>query len=164
MARHIVVLLIIVAATVVASMSVANGQARDAWVAFLSNAEEVPRNNSTATGMASFQLAPGGAGLLFWLSVDNLNNVQMAHIHIAPAGQNGPVAVWLYPAAPPPRLIQGVSNAMIGSGTITPANFAGGPLAGQQLTALINAINAGNAYVNVHTQAFPGGEIRGQIR
>jgi hypothetical protein len=50
-----------------------------------------------------------------------------------------------------------------------------GQLIGQPLSALIDHINAGNAYVNIHTNDgvaptdtgpgdFPGGEIRGQIR
>ncbi len=147
------------------SMGVATAQqARTAWVAYLSNTEEVPTNASRATGMASFQLNAAGNAINYWLSVDNFQNVMMAHIHIGAAGQNGPVAVWLYPAAPPPVVIQGTVSGMIGSGTITPANFAGGPLAGQPLSALINALNSGGAYVNAHTPAFPGGEIRGQIR
>ena len=63
---------------------------------------------------------------------------------------------------------------MIAKGEITSANLMGS-LAGQPLSALINQINAGNAYVNIHTNDgvapadtgpgdFPGGEIRGQIR
>jgi hypothetical protein len=39
-----------------------------------------------------------------------------------------------------------------------------GPLAGQPFSALINALNNGTAYVNVHTNQFPAGEIRGQVR
>ncbi|MGH2603614.1 MAG: CHRD domain-containing protein [Dehalococcoidia bacterium] len=38
-----------------------------------------------------------------------------------------------------------------------------GSLAGQPLSALIAQIQSGNAYVNVHTTQFPGGEIRGQL-
>ena len=56
---------------------------------------------------------------------------------------------------------------------ITAADLVG-PLAGQPLSALIDAIDAGNIYVNVHTNDFvdppntgagdfPGGEIRGQV-
>lgn len=87
----------------------------------------------------------------------------MAHIHIAAAGQNGPVVVWLYPSAPPPRLISGITSSDVASGTITAANFDG-PLARQPFSALVTALDPGNAYVNAHTSRLPGGEIRGQIR
>jgi hypothetical protein len=57
---------------------------------------------------------------------------------------------------------------------ITQTNLVGA-LAGQPLSALIDALRNGNAYVNVHTNDgvaptdtgpgdFPSGEIRGQIR
>ena len=57
--------------------------------------------------------------------------------------------------------------------SITAGNLVG-PLAGQPLSALVDAIEAGNAYVNVHTNDgvpptntgpgdFPAGEIRGQL-
>jgi hypothetical protein len=39
-------------------------------------------------------------------------------------------------------------------------NFAGGSLANADATIIANA-NAGRAYLNIHTSAFPGGEIRG---
>ena len=38
-------------------------------------------------------------------------------------------------------------------------NFGGGTAAGAQ-AALINGLNAGHAYVNIHNAVFPGGEIR----
>ncbi len=142
------------------SMGVASAQ-RGAYVAWLSGDEEVPRVATRASGMCSFELTRDG--LKYWLTVDNLENTMMGHIHIGPAGQNGPVTVWLYPAAPPPVQIPGVTSGVIGEGTITARNFMG-PLAGQQLSALITAIEAGNAYCNVHTARFGGGEIRGQIR
>jgi hypothetical protein len=37
-----------------------------------------------------------------------------------------------------------------------------GPLAGMSLADLVVQIDAVNTYVNVHTDAHPGGEIRGQ--
>jgi hypothetical protein len=146
-----------------APTGVATGQARTTWYAPLSGDEQVPRTASRGMGFASFELAPAGNALQYYLFVDNIQNVLMAHIHIGAAGQNGPVAVWLYPAAPPARLISGTVSGFIGQGTITTANFTG-PLQGQQFGALVNALNNGTAYVNVHTTQFPGGEIRGQIR
>jgi hypothetical protein len=89
-------------------------------------------------------------------------NVTMAHIHLAPAGANGPVVAWLYPSGPPAQLIPGRFNGVLGAGTLSDANLVG-PLAGEPLSALIDAIQSGNAYVNVHTSQYPGGEIRGQI-
>ncbi len=156
-------LLVALLALALAPMGTATGQARTSWYAPLSGDESVPRVNSQGTGFASFGLAQGGNTLEYALFVTNIQNVQMAHIHIAPAGQNGPVAVWLYPSAPPARLIAGAVSGFIGQGTITQANFMG-PLAGQPFSALINALNNGTAYVNVHTNQAPAGEIRGQIR
>jgi hypothetical protein len=140
-----------------------SGQARTTWYAPLTSAEEVPRNTSQATGQAAFELVQGGNALRYWLFINNLQDPTMAHIHIGAAGQNGPVSVWLYPPAPPPRPIAGSVTSMIGDGTITAANMTG-PLQGQPFSALITALNNGTAYVNVHTNQFPGGEIRGQIR
>lgn len=142
------------------SMGTSTAQ-QTAWIAYLSAAETVPRVTSQATGTAIFQMTTGG--LAYWVYLNNITNVMMGHIHIGAPGAAGPVAVWLYPAAPPPVLIQESFSGLVSSGTIAPANFVG-PLANQPMTALINAINAGNAYANFHTQANPGGEIRGQIR
>jgi CHRD domain len=52
------------------------------------------------------------------------------------------------------------------SGTIVAANVIGPSdqgIAAGEIAELIAAIRAGRAYVNVHTTAFPGGELRGQI-
>lgn len=130
--------------------------------AHLSGGDEVPANASLAQGQAIFQLSKNGTELSYKLIVANLDNVSASHIHIAPAGTNGGVVAFLYPSAPPSVLIPGTTNGILAEGVITAANLRGS-LSGQPLSTLIDAMVAGNAYVNAHTTAYPGGEIRGQI-
>ena len=134
-----------------------------AMTASLSGAEEVPANDSLARGMAVFKLSADGSSLDYSLSVANLNNLHMAHIHLAPAGSNGGIVVWLYPSAPPAQLIEGRTSGILMTGTITDADLVGA-LTGMTVADLVEHIENDNAYVNVHTMPdFPGGEIRGQI-
>src|SRR5688572_21321329 len=58
-------------------------------------------NDSSARGNATFQLSADGTELSYHLSVANIENVFMAHIHQGAAGSNGPVVVWLYPSTTP---------------------------------------------------------------
>ncbi len=115
-----------------------------------------------ATGQAIFKLNKDRTELSYKVIVANIDNVLMAHIHLAPAGQNGGVAVWLYPAGPPPQLIEGTTNGILAEGVITAEDLVGS-LAGQDLEALLDNMIAGNSYVNVHTSEYGSGEIRGQI-
>jgi hypothetical protein len=133
------------------------------FVAPLSGSQEVPPVDTNARGVATFELSKDGTELSYRLIVANIENVTMAHIHLAPAGQNGPVVVWLYPEGPPPQLIPGRTNGVLATGAIT-SNDLVGPLVGASLDDLLDEMRDGNTYVNVHTNQFPGGEIRGQIR
>ena len=91
----------------------------------------------------------------------------MAHIHLAPVGQNGPIVVWLYGSplpGPDEDLIQGRFDGVLAEGVIT-ADDVIAPASNPDLdlNSLIDAIQSGNTYVNVHTLQNPPGEIRGQI-
>ena len=133
-------------------------------------------NNSLAQGQANFKLSADGTELSYKLIFSNIDNAFMAHIHMGPAGANGPIVVWLFPSTTPGApgpLGAGRMDGVQAEGTITAANLVG-PLAGHPFGELIAAIRAGNAYVNVHTNDgvaptntgpgdFPGGEIRGQL-
>lgn len=138
----------------------------------LSGAEEVPPVDTRARGRAIFELrsGPDGDALLFRLNVANIQNVVAAHIHLAPAGENGEIVAFLFGPVPPAL---GRFRGVLAAGAITDGDLVG-PLAGQPLEALINEMEVGNTYVNVHTDDgvdppntgpgdFPGGEIRGQI-
>jgi len=128
----------------------------------LSGDEEVPPVETRAQGQAIFMLSKDGQTLYYKLIAANINNIQQAHIHLAAKGVNGAVVAWLYPSAPPALLIPGKFNGVLAQGTITADDLVG-PLAGQPLSILIAAIEAGNTYVNIHTTQYLGGEIRGQI-
>ncbi|HET6558005.1 MAG TPA: CHRD domain-containing protein [Prolixibacteraceae bacterium] len=131
--------------------------------AHLTGDQEVPVRETLAQGQAIFKLSKDGTELSYKLIVANLDNLHMAHIHLAPAGSNGGVVAWLYPSAPPMMLIPGTTNGILAQGVITDASLVGA-LAGQTLADLVEQIVAGNTYVNVHTTLYPGGEIRGQIK
>lgn len=137
----------------------------------LSGDQEVPSRSTNARGTAVFHVAKDGSSLDYKLIVANIDNVVQAHIHLAPAGQNGPVVAFLFGAVPPGG---GASNGVIATGTISSADLIG-PLVGGTMDDLVAEMAAGNTYVNVHTSDgvggpnsgpgdFPGGEVRGQIR
>jgi hypothetical protein len=132
------------------------------FVASLKGREEVPAVETRAQGQAIFHVSKDGDSISYKLIVANIENVTMAHIHLGPAGDNGPVVVWLYPDAPPPQLIPGRFSGVLAEGTITADDLVG-PLAGESLETLLEAMASGNTYVNVHTSQYPGGEVRGQI-
>jgi len=118
---------------------------------------------SQASGEAVFELSDDGNTLRYKVTVSNLENLTMAHIHIAPEGKDGPVAAWLYPSGPPPQPKEGKFAGTLAEGDVQASSLKG-PLEGKPLSDLIGKIGAGEAYVNVHTKQMGGGEIRGQIK
>jgi hypothetical protein len=106
----------------------------------LSGAEEVPPVTTAAKGSGTITVGNDGAvsGSVTTSGVA----ATAAHIHEAAAGKNGPVIV-----------------------PFTKTGDAWGPAAGAKLTeAQMASLKAGNLYVNVHSAANPGGEIRGQLK
>jgi hypothetical protein len=128
------------AAVFVAGVSIAQAEMLK-MKATLNGAQEVPAVTTRGTGMANFTFDTVTRKLDYDISYSGLTGpAAAAHIHgPAAAGANAGVMV-PFPAAASP---------IKGSATLTEA----------QATALM----AGNTYVNVHTAAHGGGEIRGQI-
>ena len=139
--------------------------------AHLAGDQEVPPRDTAGQGQAIFQLNRDGTELSYRLIASNIENVIASHIHVGAPEVNGPVVAFLFGNVPPAG---GRTNGVLAVGSITASDLVG-PLAGQPLSALIEAMQAGGTYVNVHTNDgvdpintgagdFPGGEIRGQIR
>ncbi len=154
-------------ATVLATAAVAQPRT---FTAHLTGDEEVPAVETRATGQTVFQLSADGSQLHFRLIAANIHDVTMAHIHCGAAGVNGPVIAWLYPEGPPPVQIVGRFAGVLSTGTLTAASVvpqpdsAACPGGVANFAELLEKIDRGEAYVNVHTVAHPAGEIRGQIR
>ena len=128
------------------------------YTAMLTGASEVPPVPTMATGEATFALSDDGLALTYRLTVNNITDVTASHIHVAVSGVNGPVVVPLFIGP----VKTGAFTGVLAEGTITAADLRG-VLAGMPLNALVDRIETGGAYVNVHTTSRPGGEIRGQI-
>lgn len=119
--------------------------------------------DTEAQGAAVFAVSEGGNSVDYAVAVQNIENVTMTHIHMAPPGENGPVVAWLYPEdAQQPDPISGEFDGMLASGTIEMGDLVG-PLEGESIDALVEAMADGETYVQAHTEENPGGVIRGHI-
>ncbi|WP_276253152.1 CHRD domain-containing protein [Halomontanus rarus] len=99
---------------------------------------------TSASGAALFGLGEGGDQLHYLLLVAEIERVTQAHIHLGGADEDGDVVAWLFG-------LQDEQDAFVS------------PLEGSSLEDLLEQLRAESAYVNVHTEQNPGGEIRGQI-
>lgn len=114
------------------------------FTAYLNNLQEVPTNASTGGGYGRVFVNPTTLAYTFTVVFYGLgSNQAAAHIH-APGvvGVNAPVIISLGNPG-------GTANTITGGGTLT--------------LAQLNQLKAGQAYINVHSANFPGGEIRGQL-
>jgi hypothetical protein len=104
-------------------------------------------------------------------------DVLQSHIHFGKEHVPGNVMVYfcstaaLAPAAPaavPPVCPVSAGTSVSVSGTLHPADVTlkavSQNVLGGTFDAVASALTSDTAYVNIHTAAFPGGEIRGQIR
>lgn len=131
--------------------------ARSQFVAQASGEEVVPSVDTRGRGIGRFRLAGGGSHFEYELLVYNIEDVTGAHIHYEVANENGPVIAELFSAS-----TAGPTRGTLASGTITDDDLVG-PFEDKTVSDLLSAFRKGHAYVQVHTQDHPGGEIRGQI-
>jgi len=108
---------------------------------------------------AEFELKKDG-GLKFELRATGpITNATQAHIHLGARGQNGPVVAFLFGF-----LATGTNferGDIIGKGTLYDTNVLARPGFTPTISNLVQRIIQGRTYVNLHTLAHPGGEVRG---
>jgi hypothetical protein len=138
--------IVVAVAPVSASSHVVTG------IATLSGEAEVPAVTSAAGGSFTAEINTETYEISYGLSSDAMNITQ-AHIHLGPADDNGPAVAFLFGPADPG------SDGIDFIDSVTLASMIGD----NTQKALVEGIMAGNAYVNVHTEANPSGEVRGQI-
>lgn len=112
----------------------------------LSGANEVPPTDPNASGKANVRLNQKKKRVCFKITFEGIENPFAGHIHKGKAGINGPVRVPLFELAGLPSPIsdctEGVKKKLIKKIKRKPRNW----------------------YVNLHTDADPGGAIRGQLQ
>ena len=128
--------------------------------AALNGANERPTPVATAaTGTASVSFNRDDSRINVGVGTTGITpaNILMAHIHAGGANDAGPPIFTLYD-----RATQGaLTNGRLFK-SLTAADFtAGGGIT--TYAQALQAIRNGNTYINVHTDAFTGGEVRGQI-
>lgn len=128
----------------------------------LTGDQQVPVVNTTAFGFATVRLIDNTT-LQFRVVVCDISNVILSHIHAGAAGANGPIVIHFFdqPSSP---FSSPDGCATLVQGTRGPSDLVPNANAGiNNWNDFVHALLAGNTYVNVHTTAHPGGELRGQI-
>jgi hypothetical protein len=126
----------------IATLACAGPACAEKFKATLDGKSEVPATTSSGTGTADIDYDPASKKLTWKLTYSGLTGpATAAHFHgPAEPGKNGGVAV---------AIPNATSSPAEGSATLTDTQAAD--------------LEAGKYYVNVHTAANPGGEIRGQV-
>ncbi len=134
--------------------------------AVLDGLQENPSISTNAFGTFVAVIADDEQSINVVLTYNPLEGgmVLAAHIHVAREFVNGGIVINLCgaggkPACPTPS---GQVAAMVTAADVV--DLAAQGIAAEELAEVIRAMRRGATYVNVHSTAFPGGEIRGQIR
>jgi subtilisin family serine protease len=121
-----------------------SGAAKSNFTAAITGGNEVPPTDSAVRASGVFTYTASSNNIEYHISFSQPITLTAAHFHRGPAGVSGPIAVMIS-----------------GGGTFGPGN----PLTGNATLTAADAalLRQGGLYVNFHTAAHPGGEIRGQV-
>lgn len=112
------------------------------YTAYLEGSSTVPAVTTPAIGLGSVNLSKSGDKLVANIAIDGLSGpITKAHLHLGATGTTGPLLEDLTSFV--------VNNSVINAVINNPTYVAD--------------LEAGNVYINIHTDAYPDGEIRGQL-
>lgn len=160
----------IASAALFAALALPASALADQAKAVLSSFHSVPALAAQGEGLFTAKLRRGEGRIEYRLIYADVDSpIRASHIHFGNAWENGGIIAYLCTNvndAPSPDVplcpqtagtVEGVIEAddVIGPGgnAIQPGDFA----------SLLNAIDAAAVYVNIHTDAYPTGQIRGQL-
>jgi hypothetical protein len=143
----------------------------------LSGFQEVPAISTEGNGTFEARIDTRKKEIPFRLTYDDLEaDVTQAHIHLGQRAVNGAIVVFFCsnvgtgppgtPECPGPR--EGTVEGTITPDDVLDITGADPPVGGQGIEAgafdeLVDAMRAGVTYANVHSEQWPGGEVRGQL-
>jgi hypothetical protein len=127
------------------------GRQHAEYAAHMNASLETPPNMSHASGTVT--LSVSGNELHYMVTVGGLSGpATAAHIHVGAPGVAGPPVLTL--------TVKHMADGMISDDSVDLTKEVSKGVSGDSLRSLMAV---GNAYVNVHTEKYPGGEIRGQV-
>jgi CHRD domain len=140
------------------------------YSAVLTGPAESPPNASPAIGNAQVQIDPVAHTMVIHVTFSGLlGTTTQAHIHgptaVAGTGTAGVMTTTPYFAGWPVGATSGsfdITMNTLAASSYNPTfvtNNGGTPATAE--VAMFNAISSGKSYFNIHSQSFPGGEIRG---
>ena len=171
----IAVLAVGVAALGIAAFALAGGSGAgfNHLTATMSGYQEVPSVSLTGTADFTADVSKDGSSIAWQLSYSGLEGaVQQSHIHFGQRSVNGGISVFLCtnlgngPAGTQACPQSGTISGTIHAADVSrrPATRSIGPRASSgEYDELVRAIGAGKTYANLHTDKWPGGEIRAQL-
>src|SRR5437667_2476092 len=142
--------------------SSADGHREIRLSARLTGFNEVTPKLTSAAGKFSAVVDRSGTSVSFTMTFSDLSTpVRFSHIHFGQPGVNGGVMVFLCNNEGPPRPCPTPGGTV--SGTFTAQDVVGvvdQGIGADSLNHVLAAIASGQTYVNIHSQRWPGGEIR----
>lgn len=135
-------------------------------VAAASGAQEVPPVATHTTAHVSLKFDEGFTKASYQLDIWKGVAITQVHLHCAAAGSNGAIVAFLFNVAPVPgpggvHIDGTASHGELTNAEIVPVTCAS--IQVNNIASLYEAILNRLIYVNVHSEANPPGEVRGQI-